>query len=546
MLTFTPNSLIFTSIIAVIGFQIGLWFIFKKAGEKSWKSLIPAYNMWVWLKVLSRPKWWIFLILFPFVSVFMLYLMIWKTIRLFGKTSYLYLIPGTFFFFIYLPYLGIAKNEHYTRLEDLPKFKKSGARDWIDAAIFAIVAAYILRAFLFELYAIPTSSMESSLMVGDYLAVDKISYGARIPMTILAIPFVHHTFPRTQFTKSYVEWVKLPYLRFPKIHPVQRGNAVVFNYPDGDTVALERQSESYYAIVREFEIMLNPNASKAEMEKVYRRYPVEFINYVASKHPGPYYSGKGREAVKKEYRVTARPVDKREFYVKRAIGLPGEKLEIINTQVYIDAQPMQNPSRIQFSYLVTDPNGIGLNSKKRKALNINEEDMLKINNYATQYSLTHAQKEEIEKMGLFVERLVDRKGEQDLSIFPHDPRYHWNKDFFGPITIPQKGATVALNDSTIALYEQIIRNYELHDLQIKDGQILIDNKPATEYTFNQNYYFLMGDNRHNSADSRFWGFVPEDHITGKVWFVWLSLDKYKSWGEGKIRWNRMFRGVKNE
>ncbi|MCL2289834.1 MAG: signal peptidase I [Bacteroidetes bacterium] len=546
MLAFTPNSLMIISIIAIIGFQIGLWFIFNKAGEKPWKSLIPIYNMWVWLKVLSRPKWWILLILFPFISVFMFYLMVWKTIRLFGKTSYLYLIPGTFFFFIYLPWLGISKDEHYTRLEDLPKFKKSGARDWIDAMIFAVAAAYVLRSFLVELYAIPTSSMESSLMVGDYLAVDKVSYGARIPITPIAIPFVHHTFPLTQFKKAYVEWVKLPYLRFPKIHSVQRGNAVVFNYPDGDTVALERQSESYYAIVREFEIMLNPNASKAEAEKIYRRYPVEFISYVASRYPGPYYHGKGREAVKKEYRVTARPVDKREFFVKRAIGLPGEKLEIINTQVYIDNEPMQNPTRIQFSYYVTDPNGIGLNSKRRKALNINEEDMGKVNNYTTQYSLTHAQKEEIEKMGFLVEKLVDEKGALDLSIFPHDPRYPWNRDFFGPITVPQKGATVALNDSTIVLYEQIIRNYELHDLQIKDGQVFIDGKPATEYTFAQNYYFTMGDNRHNSSDSRFWGFVPEDHIGGKVWFVWLSLDKYKSWGEGKIRWNRMFRGVKNE
>jgi len=511
MLAFTPNSLMITSIIAVIGFQIGLWFIFKKAGEKSWKSLIPAYNMWVWLKVLSRPKWWMFLILFPFISIFMFYLMVWKTIRLFGKTSYLYLIPGTFFFFIYLPWLGISKNERYTRLESLPKFKKSGLRDWTDAFIFAVAAAYILRSFLFELYAIPTSSMESSLMVGDYLAVDKVSYGARVPMTLLAVPFVHHTLPLTKLTKSYVEWVKLPYLRFPKIHPVERGNAVVFNYPDGDTVILEHQAQSYYAIVRDFET---------------------------------FYPEKGRDVVKKRFHVIARPIDKREFYVKRVIGLPGEKLKIVNTEVFIDDKPMQNPKRVQFRYSVLDPKGIGLTSKKRKALNINEEDTATVNKIKT-YSLSDVQKIEIEKMGFCVEKLVEREGKLDLSIFPHDSRYHWNKDFFGPITIPKKGVTVTLNDSTIVLYDKIIRNYELHDLQIKEGQIFIDGKPATEYTFSQNYYFMMGDNRHNSADSRFWGFVPEDHIGGKVWFVWLSLDKYKSWGEGKIRWNRMFRGAKN-
>ena len=541
MLSFSPTCLKIILVIAFVGFQIGLWFIFKKAGVKSWKSLIPIYNMWLWLKVLSRPKWWIFLIVFPFIFIFMLFLMVWKTIRLFGKTSYWYLIPGTFFFFIYLPYLGISKKERYTRLEDLPKFQKSTLRDWTDALIFAVAAAYVLRSFLFELYAIPTSSMESSLMVGDYLAVDKITYGPRIPVTPIAIPFVHHTIPLTKFSKAYVEWVKLPYLRFPKIHGIQRGNAVVFNYPDGDTVVLERQNESYYAIVREFETMLNPNAPRLERDRVTNRYTIEGVNYFASRHPGAYYPGKGREAVKQEYHVTARPVDKREFYVKRCIGLPGDKLEIISTQVYIDDKPLPNPTRVQFSYNVIDPKGTGLTTKARKALNINEDDK-----YKTQYSLHNAQIEEIEKMGMFVEKLVDAKGMSDMSIFPHDARYQWNRDFFGPITIPAKGATVALNDSTIALYSQIIHNYELHDLQVKDGQIWIDGKPATEYTFAQNYYFMMGDNRHNSADSRFWGFVPEDHIAGKVWFVWLSLDKYKSWGEGKIRWKRMFRGCKNE
>lgn len=513
MIEFTPNSLLIITIISFIGFQIGLWFIFKKAGEQPWKSLVPVYNVWLWLKLLSRPKWWLILVLFPFINIFMFYLMIWKTIRLFGKTSYLYLLPGTLFFFLYLPYLGMSRNEYYTRLEDLPKFKKSTLRDWGDALIFAIAAAYILRSFFFEFYTIPTSSMESSLMVGDFLAVDKLSYGARMPMTILAIPFVHHSIPFTNNKKAYVEWIKLPSLRFPKIHAVERGNAVVFNYPDGDTVVLEHQSQSYYAIVRDYE---------------------------------KYYPGRGRNIVHEQFNVTARPLDKREFYVKRAIGLPGEKLEIINTQVYINDQPMTNPERIQFSYHVIDPNGVGLNSKKRKSLNINEEDMRKVDGMSMQYSLTQAQKEEIEKMGFIVEKLTEREGERDSGIFPHDARYQWNKDFFGPIIIPQKGATVTLNDSTIVLYEQIIHNYELHDLQMKDGQIFIDGEPATEYTFAQNYYFMMGDNRHNSADSRFWGFVPEDHIGGKVWFVWLSLDKYKSWGEkGKIRWDRMFRGAKN-
>ena len=230
------TAVIVILIISFIGFQIGLWTIFKKAGQKAWLSVIPVYNMWIWLKVLSRPWWWMLLILFPFIGIFMVLMMIWKTIRLFRKTGYLPLIFGTLFFFIYLPYLGFSQKEHYTTLEKLPKFKKSTAREWGDAIIFAVAAAYIIRTFLVEFYAIPTSSMESSLMIGDYLAVGKVDYGGRVPETILAIPFVHHTVPLTKFTKAYVEWIELPYMRFPAMDPIKRNDVVVFNYPDGDTV----------------------------------------------------------------------------------------------------------------------------------------------------------------------------------------------------------------------------------------------------------------------------------------------------------------------
>lgn len=529
-------------IISFLGFQVGLWGIFQKAGQRPWLSLIPIYNMWVWLSIIARPRWWMLLIFFPFISFFMIYMMIWKTIRLYGKRSYLPLIFGTFFFFIYLPYIGFSKKEVFILPENLPKFKKSKAREWGDAIIFAVAAAYIIRMFLFEFYKIPTSSMESSLMVGDYLAVGKMNYGARVPMTPIAFPFVHHTLPLTKVTKSYVEWVKLPYMKFPAINTIKHNNVVVFNYPDGDTVVLERQSESYYAIVREFETMLNPNADPDERNRMYYKYGDQ-MNRFNIKYAGDYYPGKGRAAVWSEYKVVARPVDKRENYVKRCIGLPGDELIIVNGQLYVNGKMASNPKNMQFSYFVRDQIGGGLSKKKRKELNINEEDMQQVDPYTYLYCLNKDQKQKIEKMGKEVMLFNEKDDDYDVNIFPHDPRYKWNRDNFGPFVIPKKGMTVQLNDSTIVLYDKIIRNYEHNKLEIKDKVIYINGKETSSYTFQMDYFFMMGDNRHNSADSRFWGVVPEDHIVGKTLFVWLSVDKFKNWGENKIRWNRMFKKI---
>jgi len=543
-MTLSTTAVYILLLISYIGLHVGLWGIFRKAGVNPWLSLIPMGDYWFWIrKVLSRPWWWMLLVIFPFIGVFMFFMMVWKTIRLFGKTSYLPLILGTAFFFIYLPYLGFSKKEQFTHLEDLPPFVKSKAREWGDALIFAVAAAYIIRMFLVEFYAIPTSSMESTLMVGDYLAVGKMDYGARVPMTPIAVPFVHHTLPLTKSVKSYTEWIKLPYMKFPAIRPLRRNDVVVFNYPDGDTVAIERQSESYYAIVREFEAMLDPNTPQKVMENLYYRYSPEKVAYYKSKYAGDYYPGKGRDVVKKEYTVVARPVDKRENYVKRCVAIPGDTLQVIDRELFINGKPAFKPEKMQYSYFVVDPSGMGLSAKKRKSLNINEEDVQRIDANTTVYWLNKEQVAKIEKMGLIVEPIVDKEGSGDLNIFPHDARYAWNKDNFGKIIIPRKGETAEINDSTIVLYDKIIKNYELNDLEVKDGKVYINGKEAHSYTFKMDYYFMMGDNRHNSADSRFWGFVPEDHIVGRTLFVWLSLDKFKTLGEGKIRWNKMFKKI---
>ena len=541
----SKTALIVILLISFLGWQIGMWGIFKKAGLKPWLSLIPFYNIWLWIKVvIGRKWWWMLLFLIPYLGIFMFFYMIWETIRQFDKYSYLPLILGTLLFPFYLPYLGFSKREQYVTPENLERPKKTSARSWGDALIFAVAAAYIIRACWFELYTIPTSSMESSLMIGDFLSVSKIAYGVRVPQTPVAVPFIHNKLPKTE-VKSYSEVVKLPYIRSRALKPVRNNDVVVFNYPDGDTVVVERQAESYYAIVREFETMFNPDASTTEKNCLFRHYPPEYIQQMRLKYPGAYKPGKGREVVWSEYKVITRPVDKRENYVKRCIGIPGDKLEVRDCQVYINGQKAVNPDRIQFMYLVSHPNGLQLSKKERKSLNINEEDMQQVDINRYVYRLNAEQKKLIEKKGFDVQLLSDDAGKYDPDIFPHDSNYRWNKDFFGPLTIPQKGMTVQLTPGNIALYEKVIRNYEGHDLKVDGDRILIDGQEATSYTFAMDYYFMMGDNRHNSADSRFWGFVPEDHIVGKASIVWLSIDKFKTWSDkGKVRWKRMFRKIR--
>ena len=504
------SGYVIITIIFLIFSLAGLWKIFEKAGEDGWKAVVPFLNFYIWLKIIKKPLWWYIFILTPFINVFVILLMVVEVLKCFGKESIGAQALGVIFPFLYIPYLGFAQAEIYVDPDQREKVKKGAVREWIDAIIFAVVAATIIRTFFIEAYTIPTSSMEGSLLRGDFLFVSKVSYGPRVPMTPLAFPFVHHTLPLSSTTKSYLEWIKLPFYRYAGLGEINRYDAVVFNYPDGDTLSTTFQSnDSYYSLMRK----------------------------------------NGRKEVwnnKRQYGdIIARPVDKRENYIKRCVGLPGDSLQIIDQEVFINGKALTNPKYAQFSYqVVTD--GSRLSERLIDKLGIYE--VIESGNPKLSYAFMNEEAAEQLKQTPIVRALNKithpANNPEDLSrIFPYNVSYGWSVDNFGPLYIPQAGATIQINPDNIDLYKRAIHAYEGHELEVKDNKIFIDGMESDTYTFEMDYYFMMGDNRHNSADSRYWGFVPQDHVVGKAVFVWLSLDPDKSWSNGKIRWNKLLRVV---
>jgi len=494
-------------LLIIILFPMLNYWIFDEAGVGGYKALIPFYNYYIWLKVIGKPWWWLLIMLVPFINFFMIMLMLVQNALSYSKHNLGEQALAVLFPFAYLPYLGISEKEHYVKPENRVRVKKSQLREWTDAIIFAVVAASIIRIFMIEAYTIPTSSMEKSLLVGDFLFVSKMSYGPKLPNTPLAFPFVHHTMPLTKFTKSYVEWIKWPFYRFPGFTTIKHGDVVVFNYPDGDTVALKQQNSSYYSLVRQL-----------GHERVWN----DKFNFGD---------------------IVSRPVDKRENYIKRCIGLPGDTIQIINEVVHINGKALDFPELSQFMYQVkTDGNPI--NKRLIGKLDITEEvQMTETGDQVSTLTQSSAAKLKELPNVLSVEKIIQPKGFWQPYIFPFDSTYAWNVDNFGPLYIPKAGATVQLTLANLPLFSRIINAYELNSLDVKDGKIYINGKVATSYTFKLDYYWMMGDNRHNSADSRFWGFVPADHIVGKAVFVWLSLDNNKSLFSGKIRWSKLFRTI---
>ena len=357
------------------------------------------------------------------------------------------------------------------------KKKKGELRSWFDAIIFAVIAATILRTFLIEAYTIPTSSMEKSMLVGDFLFVSKVAYGPRVPMTPIAFPLVHHTMPIVG-GKSYSESVKLPYHRMKGLHNIERNDCVVFNWPAEDI---------------------------------------------------------------------GRPVDKKENYVKRCVGIPGDVLELKNGQLFVNGAPQEEfeGMKKQWNYYIST-NGTGLNKNYLyEKHDITEPIKRGVNANEYQITLTDNSRDAFKTFPYVtrVEKRIDKEGMSSHYFFPHDENYKWNIDNFGTITIPKAGETIIITTENLSIYKDIIERYENNKLEVVDGEIYINDKVATTYTFAMDYYWMMGDNRHNSSDSRYWGFVPENHIVGKALFVWMSWDT-RGKGLNKIRWNRLFRSVK--
>ena len=449
----------------------------------------------------------------------------------FGLVTFLYLLwsywVGNWWLLLGVPilfdiYVLKKVNWSFWKKREGPNSK---VVEWIDALIFAVIAVTLINIFIFQNYKIPTGSMEKTMQIGDHLFVSKLKYGPKIPNTPISFPFAQHTMPLTASTKSYVEWIQWPYKRLAGFTHVKNDDIVVFNFPEGDTVLVQDQASSYYLRLR-------------QQAEFLRRNDMSSVNTVRSLE---YYMNVARKMILNEYEITVRPVDKRDNYIKRCIAIPGDTLRIVNTQVYVNGQPQKQFPKIQFHYLIhTD--GSRINPRTLEKLDIYKDDMHPSGNGKYDISLIAANVEEIRKLGnvLSVEKLVTPQGVYNSEIFPHDERYRWNLDNFGPLWIPKKGVTIKIDTANICFYERIITAYEGNDLKIKDGDIYINGTRTDHYTFQMDYYWMMGDNRHDSLDSRYWGFVPEDHIVGAPRFVWLSLNKEKSF-PFNIRFNRMFR-----
>jgi len=466
---------------------IGLWKLFEKAGRAGWEAIIPIYNVYVIIKLTGRPMWWMILLFVPVVDIFILIGLTIDLVKSFGKFSLSQQIAAVILPFIYLPKWGSDKQTKYLgpsadkefKEKNKKLLKKTTSREWTEAIIFAVVAATLIRTFFVEAYTIPTPSMERSLLVGDFLFVSKVNYGPRIPMTPIAFPFAHNQMPLFN-TKSYWDGWELPYYRLPGLGPVKKGDVVVFNYPQ-DT-------------------------------------------------------------------IDNRPADKRENYIKRCQAEPGDTLSVVNAQVYVNGKAMPNPPGEQTQY--------SFNTTGTEPINPEILQELHVSNYeGSEYPTMTVEAANTLKGYSNVKNLqpvIAPKGvsQAEDPVFPHAfyipvklngtiPDYHWNRDNYGPIIVPKKGWTVKLDSLTFPLYERCIAEYEHNKLEVNGNQIYINGVKTDSYTFKMNYYWMMGDNRHDSEDSRYWGFVPEDHIVGKALFIWMSWDSDASF-LGKIRWSRLF------
>ncbi|NND95102.1 MAG: S26 family signal peptidase [Flavobacteriales bacterium] len=522
-------------IATIISYFASLWKLFQKAGHPAWAGFVPVYNFFVWQKVTERPWYWVLILFIPGVQFLMLLIMNIQLAWSFGQRGTMNTLLAAVAPFYLIPKMAFSKDVKYTgNLNWRKEGKKGGAREWADALLFAIIVAFIVRTFIFEAFTIPTPSMEKSMLVGDYLFVSKARYGAKIPETPISFPLTHHTLPILNIN-SYLDWQKLDYHRLPGWSDVELGDPVVFNYPLGDTVVVEDEVTSWYQFKRNFGFRQARN-------------PQEYTaNY------SKYDKGAAKLMLRdKRFTVKVRPKDKKENYVKRCVGLPGQVLEIKQGLLTLDGEPLRDIPGLQHDYLIYSNTTITnvMRDRLKDEYGINYSDFRPGAAQPYIVSLTDEQASKMSALN-YVDTMYKDIRKKELmwnpggvwAIFPNHPDFNWSRDNFGPLTIPAKGLTLEIHSENLPIYRRVIEVYEENEVRVKDGKIFINGEESDSYTFKLDYFWMMGDNRHRSQDSRFFGFVPEDHVVGRPSFVWLSLDQELGFFEGKLRWKRMFKGV---
>ncbi|GAA4775076.1 MULTISPECIES: signal peptidase I [Flavobacterium] len=463
---------------------LGTWKLYEKAGRKSWEAFIPVYNSIILMKIINRSTWWTALLFIPIINLIM-FIVVWvETLRSFGKNSSKDTLLGVLTLGFYIYYVNYFENVEY--IKDRSLVAKTQVGDTISSLLYAIVVATLVHTYVMQPFTIPTSSLEKSLLIGDFLFVSKFHYGARTPKTAVALPMVHDSLLVVK-EKSYLSWPQLPSFRLPGVQSIKRNDIVVFNWP---------------------------------VDTVYQ-----------------FFDRSGRHIDK--------PVDKRSNYVKRCVGLPGDSFSIKNGDILINNKKLVLPERArpQWSYdVVTDGSSfdaeyiLGELQLTDRIVPTGENQFI----FSAVTDEAYNKLKQNPAIKSITKRIAPAPESIDKSIFPHNQK--WSQDNLGPIYIPEANKTVALNKETLPFYKRLITEYEGNKLEEKGGKIYINDKEATNYTFKQDYYWMMGDNRHNSEDSRYWGFVPFDHVVGKPVFIWWSIDPNVPWSKAidKIRWDRLF------